>query len=56
MIVENLPNGLYRYSSGPFQNVSEANMALQNLKQSGFADSFISMYKGNERIQILKTQ
>lgn len=56
LIVENLPNGLYRYSSGPFQNVSEATLALQNLKQSGFADSFISMYKGNERIQILKTQ
>ena len=56
LIVENLPNGLYRYSSGPFKSETDAVNALRDLKQNGFTDSFISLYKGNERVQILKSK
>jgi N-acetylmuramoyl-L-alanine amidase len=54
LIVEPLKSNLYRYFAGPFNTKQGAETALAKLKAAGFPDAFITAYKGNERIAIIK--
>ena len=51
-IVENTQMGLYRYSTGSFQNFNEAARYAEQLRQRGIHDAFVVAYKNNQRISI----
>ncbi len=53
LIIENTNNGLYRYSSGPFDTEFDAKSAQKKVRSDGFPDAFITIYQGNERVSIL---
>ncbi|HMM12775.1 MAG TPA: SPOR domain-containing protein [Bacteroidales bacterium] len=51
-IVENVFNGLYRYSTGSFASYSEAEAYAKRLQSRGIHDAFVVAYRNNERISI----
>ncbi len=51
-IVENVFNGLYRYSTGSFRTYSEAEAYAKRLQSRGIHDAFVVAYRNNERISI----
>lgn len=51
-IVENTQMGLYRYSTGSFQNFNEAARYAEQLRQRGIHDAFVVAYRNNQRISI----
>ncbi|MBK9290401.1 MAG: SPOR domain-containing protein [Bacteroidetes bacterium] len=51
-IVENVSNGLYRYSTGSFRTYSEAESYAKLLQGRGIHDAFVVAYRNNERISI----
>ncbi len=51
-IVENTQMGLYRYSTGTFQNFNEAARYAEQLRQRGIHDAFVVAYRNNQRISI----
>lgn len=51
-IVENVFNGLYRYSTGSFRTYGEAEAYAHRLQSRGVHDAFVVAYRGNERISI----
>jgi len=51
-IVENTQMGLYRYSTGSFQNFNEAARYAELLRQRGIHDAFVVAYRNNQRISI----
>jgi len=51
-IVENTQMGLYRYSTGSFQNFNEAARYAEQLRQRGIHDAFVVAYRNDQRISI----
>lgn len=51
-IVENVFNGLYRYSTGSFSTYRQAEAYAHQLQARGIYDAFVVAYRGNERISI----
>jgi hypothetical protein len=51
-IVENVANGLFRYSTGSFRTYSEAEAYAKQLQSRGIHDAFVVAYRNNERISI----
>jgi len=45
-------NGLFKYTSGRFDHLSAAQSHQQLLKQQGYGDAFVVVFKGNERISM----
>lgn len=51
-IVENHYNGLYRYSTGSFRTIAEAEIYAQKMRQQGIYDAFVVAYRDNQRVAI----
>ena len=51
-IVENHYNGLYRYSTGSFRTIAEAEVHAQKMRQQGIHDAFVVAYRDNQRVAI----
>lgn len=51
-IVENIANGLYRYSTGSFRTYSEAEAYAKRLQSRGIHDAFVVAYQNNIRIPL----
>lgn len=51
-IVENTQMGLYRYSTGSFQNFNDAARYAEQLRRRGIHDAFVVGYRNNQRISI----
>lgn len=51
-IIENVANGLYRYSTGSFRTYSEAEAYAKRLQSRGIHDAFVVAYQNNVRIQL----
>lgn len=44
-------NGLYKFISGDFNDIAEAKQFLEEVKNKGFTDAFIVVYKNGERLE-----
>ena len=51
-IIENVANGLYRYSTGSFRTYSEAEAYAKRLQSRGIHDAFVVAYRNNIRIPV----
>lgn len=51
-VVENTFSGLYRYSTGRFNNFKDAEAYSKVIRSKGVFDAFVVAYRGNERILI----
>ncbi|MDR0969628.1 MAG: hypothetical protein LBM67_03740 [Lentimicrobiaceae bacterium] len=51
-IIENHYNGLYRYSTGSFRTIAEAEVHAQKMRQQGIHDAFVVAYRDNQRVVI----
>jgi hypothetical protein len=53
---ENMANGLFRYSSGVYDNEAIATQARDEIRALGIADAFVVVYKGGKRITVEQAQ
>lgn len=49
-------NGLFKYTSGKFQTVAEAQKHQQQLKKQGYRDAFVVAFKNDKRISMEEAQ
>jgi cell division protein FtsN len=49
---ENLSNGLYRYTTGKFNNLNDAEQAKNEARTIGIADAFITAYRDGQRVTV----
>jgi N-acetylmuramoyl-L-alanine amidase len=49
-------NGLFKYTSGKFQTVAEAQKHQQQLKKQGYRDAFVVAFKNGKRISMEEAQ
>jgi len=45
-------NGLYKYTTGSFKTMKDANKQLKKIKKTAFSDAFIVAFNGSKRISI----
>lgn len=51
---ERLANGLIRYTSGVYKNITDANAAKNRIRGLGITDAFVVAYNGGQKIAVAK--
>lgn len=49
---ENMSNGLYRYTTGKFDNLNDVNQAKDEARALGVVDAFVTAYRNGQRVTI----
>lgn len=49
---ENMANGLYRYTTGKFDNLNDANQAKDEARAIGVVDAFVTAYRNGSRVTV----
>lgn len=49
---EYIENGVYKYTSGQYMNINDANLQKQKLRKTGFKDAFVIAMQGGKRVPL----